>query len=92
MDLTRAKTFYTRLFGWSFTPPSAMGMPDDGDYLIFNKKGTAAHGGLQLVKDESELVKPTDAGKQWAVRITMCVESVDEALKEADEAGGEVVL
>jgi predicted enzyme related to lactoylglutathione lyase len=66
-----------------------MGLPDDGSYSIFSKKGTAAHGGLQLVKPDV-LVAPKEKG-QWAVRITITVESVDASLAAAEKAGGEIV-
>ena len=89
LDLDRAKAFYAKLFGWDFTPPSAMNLPDEGTYLIFSKKGTAAHGGLQLVKPDV-LVAPKEKG-QWAVRITITVESIDATLAEAEKAGGEIV-
>jgi predicted enzyme related to lactoylglutathione lyase len=89
LDLDRAKSFYGKLFGWDFTPPSAMSLPDEGTYLIFSKKGTAAHGGLQLVKPDV-LVAPKEKG-HWAVRITITVESIDTTLAEAEKAGGEIV-
>jgi predicted enzyme related to lactoylglutathione lyase len=66
-----------------------MGLSDEGKYLIFSKKGTAAHGGLQLVKPE-ELVAPKEV-EQWAVRITFTVESIDATLSEAEKAGGEIL-
>jgi uncharacterized protein len=89
LDLDRAKSFYGKLFGWDFTLPSVMGLPDEGTYLIFSKKGTAAHGGLQLVKPDV-LVAPKEKG-HWAVRITITVESIDTTLAEAEKAGGEIV-
>ena len=57
--------------------------------MIFSKKGTAAHGGLQLVKPDV-LVAPKEKG-HWAVRITITVESIDATLAEAEKAGGEIV-
>ena len=66
-----------------------MSLPDEGTYLIFSKKGTAAHGGLQLVKPDL-LVAPKEKG-HWAVRITITVESIDITLAEAEKAGGEIV-
>jgi predicted enzyme related to lactoylglutathione lyase len=66
-----------------------MGLPDEEKYLIFSKKGTAAHGGLQLVRTE-DLVAPKDA-KQWSVRITFTVENVDATLEEAKQAGGDIL-
>ena len=66
-----------------------MNLPDNGDYLIFSKKGTAAHGGLQVVKPDA-LVAPKEKA-QWAVRITMTVESVDKSLAAAEKAGGKIV-
>lgn len=89
LDLDRARAFYAAIFGWEFDRPSAMNLPDEGTYLIFSKKGTAAHGGLQLVKPH-ELVAPKEK-TQWAVRITMTVESVDASLAAAEKAGGEIL-
>jgi predicted enzyme related to lactoylglutathione lyase len=87
--MSRASAFYKQLFGWDVGAPANMGLPADGSYLIFSKKGTAAHGGFQLVKPEA-LVAPKEAN-QWAVRITFTVESVDAALAEAEKAGGEIL-
>ena len=89
LDIDRAKSFYGKLFGWDFTPPSAMGLPDEGTYLIFSKKGTAAHGGLQLVKPD-DLVAPKEKGHS-AVKITITGESIDATLAEAEKAGGGIV-
>ena len=89
MDLPRAEHFYTTLFGWDFGRPKDMGLPDDGTYALFSKKGTAAMGGLQLVS-EAELIRP--GATQQTVRITMTVESIDESLKVAEKEGGKVVL
>jgi predicted enzyme related to lactoylglutathione lyase len=66
-----------------------MGVHHDGSYLIFSKKGTAAHGGLQLVKPDA-FVAPKEKG-HWAVRVTITVESVDAALAEAEKTGGEII-
>ncbi len=38
-----------------------------------------------------ELVAPKEC-KQWAVRITFTVENVDDALAEAEKAGGEILM
>jgi hypothetical protein len=37
-----------------------------------------------------DLVAPKDA-KQWSVRITFTVESVDATLEEAKQAGGDIL-
>jgi predicted enzyme related to lactoylglutathione lyase len=62
--------------------------PEDS-YVIFHKKGTSLHGGIERVAP-SDLVSPKS--KQGsAVKITMTVEEVSKALEEIKKAGGEVV-
>ncbi|KAI9865700.1 MAG: hypothetical protein M1813_002158 [Trichoglossum hirsutum] len=90
-DINRAKTFYSTLFGWEFSNPSEMGVGDgpEDSYVIFHKKGTSLHGGIERVAP-SDLVSPKS--KQGsAVKITMTVEEVSKALEEIKKAGGEVV-
>ncbi|KAH0541825.1 hypothetical protein FGG08_003708 [Glutinoglossum americanum] len=89
-DLPRAQTFYSTLFGWEFAKPSAMGISDEDNYIIFHKKGTALHGGIAKVSSQDKIVRPVRDG-DIAVRVTVAVEEVGKALEDIKQNGGEIV-
>ncbi len=74
-DMRRAKTFYGKVFGWTFQ--------DYGkDYALFSPPGGGVGGGLMRVKKV-----PTKA----TVNAYIQVEDVDAKLKEIRKARGKVL-
>jgi len=84
LDLERVQTFYSTVFGWTSNPS---GNPD---VSLFNKEST--NGSFVKLAPENLLspaTHPDNPSKErLAVRITINVDSIDEALKEIEKAGG----
>lgn len=85
-DMKRAQKFYADAFGWTSSAPPGM----EGEYEMAMTSETAEDmlpeqrgriGGAFYTREEP------DAG----TLITIEVDSVDEALKRVEEAGGEIV-
>jgi|LSQX01.2.fsa_nt_gb predicted enzyme related to lactoylglutathione lyase len=84
-DMKRAQEFYSDAFGWTFSAPPGM----EGQYE------------MAMTSETGEDMRPTERGRidgalysppdEAGVLITIEVESIDEALKRVEEAGGEIV-
>jgi predicted enzyme related to lactoylglutathione lyase len=82
-DTSRARRFYTRVFGWSFT---AWGPPDF--YQIQSRDGETV-GPVGALQRRREL----SAGERTnAFECTIAVRSIDETAAAVREAGGTVLL
>jgi predicted enzyme related to lactoylglutathione lyase len=79
-DVQRAKTFYERVFGWSFTP---WGPPDF--YQIFGV-GTGFLGALQRRRELEPGLKVR------AFETTMGVPDLKATIAEVEAAGGRVLM
>ncbi|CZR64492.1 uncharacterized protein PAC_14390 [Phialocephala subalpina] len=88
LDLERIQTFYSTVFGWTSNPT---GNPN---VSLFNKEST--NGSFVKLTTENFLspaIHPDNPSKErLSVRITINVESVDEALKEVERAGGALYI
>src|SRR5437899_2094139 len=78
-DATRARAFYTELFGWAADADPALG----GYALVDTKAGEGAIGGGIGAADE-----PGEAG----VKIYVRVEDLDACLELAEKLGGTRVV
>ena len=68
-------------------------MPEGVTYAMFNKPGTKLEGGMLLVKD-GDLIQPmiNSEGKgQATIKLTICVDDVNDALKKIEAAGGKII-
>jgi len=88
LDLDRVQKFYSAVFGWTFSPSPAP------DFVIFSKGPT--NGGFKKVEQKdllSPAVHPDNAEKnRCAVKVSIKVDSVDEALKAVAANGGAVYM
>lgn len=75
-DVSRARTFYERVFGWRFEP---WGPPDF--YLIH---GAGVHGALQ------QRSEPESAGR-GGYQLSFAVDDLSASMKQIEEAGGTLV-
>ncbi|HEX8967462.1 MAG TPA: VOC family protein [Chloroflexota bacterium] len=81
-DMETAKTFYSRVFGWT---PKANPMPDGGEYVEWQIDGKAIGGGMTM-----GATYPPDLPPHWLVYFT--VNNTDETAKRAQELGGRVLM
>ena len=79
-NLPAAKTFYTKLFGWT---TEEMNMGPAGAYTIWKKGETSAGGMMQIKGPGMEQVPP-----HWLSYVT--VDNVDAATKKAQTLGAKV--
>lgn len=75
-DFSKAKRFYARIFGWTFTD-----MPEIS-YVLF-RAGTQPNGGFYLVKKMP---------KKGQVNVYIEVSDIDATLKEIRKARGKVLV
>jgi uncharacterized protein len=87
-DLERIQTFYSTVFGWTINPSP------NPEVSLFSKGGT--NGSFVKLEPKNFLspaIHPDNPDKgRVALRVTLNVESVDEALKEVEKAGGSLYL
>jgi predicted enzyme related to lactoylglutathione lyase len=87
-DLERIQTFYSTVFGWTVNSSS------NPEVSLFSKGGT--NGSFVKIEPENFLSPAIHSGspdkRPVALRVTLNVESVDEALKEVEKAGGSLYL
>ena len=76
-DLSRAKRFYSELFGWDIAQ-----RPDFPDYELFQSGPGEMGGGIGL-RGETAPNQP---------RVYVDVESLDAALAKVEELGGSIVV
>jgi hypothetical protein len=79
-DVQRAKGFYERVFGWTFTP---WGPPD------FYQTRDAGEGRIAALQGRRE-IKP--GAKMLGFEVTMAVEDIDATIKTIEAAGGKIVM
>jgi predicted enzyme related to lactoylglutathione lyase len=88
LDLERIQTFYSTVFGWTSKPTC------NPDVSIFSKENTS--GSFVKLTTENFLspaIHPDNPSKErLSVRVTINVESIDEALKEVEKAGGALYM
>lgn len=77
-DLPAAKSYYTRLFGWSFEPWNG-----EGDYTLIKVAGKEV-AGMTAARPDG----PKPPG--WGVYIT--VTDVDATAEKAEELGGKILV
>lgn len=93
--MTRATDFYRTIFGWDLSPFGGASL-EEASFVVFNATGKQGqqNGGFVKVTSENLLspaLHPDNASKErMAVRVTVSVASIDEALKEIEKAGGAV--
>ena len=90
-DMSRSQAFYKTVFGWEFASPSKI--PEGITYAMLSKPGTKLAGGMLCV-NEGNLIQPkvdSEGKGQATIRITICVEEVDDALKRIEAAGGVII-
>jgi uncharacterized protein len=83
-DPDAAVRFYGDVFGWEFTDPAEMPGDPPGRYFVARLRGRDVAG---ISSRPSEGAPPSPA---WSTYI--CVDSADEAVQKARDAGGSVVL
>ncbi|TAQ86663.1 hypothetical protein B7494_g5020 [Chlorociboria aeruginascens] len=92
LDLDRAQAFYSGVFAWDFIPLPPRTAGAEPTFVMFRKDST--NGGLVKVTPDNHLtpsLHPSNADKKkLSVRVTITVESVDEALSAILENGGEI--
>ena len=85
-DLSRAKEFYSKVFGWKFQDFSdmnyTMAFTVETDEQMMPKESGAINGGLYK-RDENSSKTPV---------VIVGVESVDDKIKEIEFSGGKVLL
>ncbi|KUJ20176.1 Glyoxalase/Bleomycin resistance protein/Dihydroxybiphenyl dioxygenase [Mollisia scopiformis] len=88
-DISRAKEFYSTIFGWTF--PTFGPPPTEPVTQALFKKGSM-NGSFILVEPEKMISSVTSEESCVAVRVTITVESVDEKIVEIEKAGGKLYL
>jgi predicted enzyme related to lactoylglutathione lyase len=80
-DVTRAKKFYERVFGWRF---SAWGPPDFFMIATGTESDPGIHGAVHG--------RPKDGERSVGFECTISVDDVDAIAKEIAEAGGQITV
>jgi uncharacterized protein len=91
--MARATHFYNTVFGWDCSPFGGASL-EEAFFVLFNATGKPdqQNGGFSKVTQENLLspaLHPDNSSKERrAVHVTISVASIDEKLKEIEQAGG----
>jgi uncharacterized protein len=83
-DVTKAKSFYQKVFGWKFTDP--MKMPDGSEYFMWSVDGIECGGLCKLNEQQAK------SGVPAHFLNFMFADKVDDYAKRGKDLGGELLM
>jgi predicted enzyme related to lactoylglutathione lyase len=78
-DISRAKTFYSNLFGWKIEPMQGMGTEMGMEYLIIDTFGAPGGGMMKKMRPDHQITN------------YIGVPSVDEYAAKVEKLGGKII-